>query len=826
MPVTPTYPGVYVQEIPSGVRSITGVSTSIAMFIGRTRKGPLDTAVRLFSYTDFERAFSSDTTVSRLADHVRLFFLNGGTDCYVMRIANGATFAQTVLLAEDGVTQVLRLTAKNPGAVGNTIRAVVSYGGTSPETTFNLDLFREEVDAGGRISILDNESYKNLSMDPNSPLYAPDVITSASALVTVDVPAALAATNPGLSISGQPVPYDSANLDTLRDMWANRLGNASTGGNRFMISVDGSPAIPVNLSGADIAGIAAPTAATIAQAIEDEINDALAAAGLAGTTVSVELAAASDVPGSVTGATLDVGIPGTADAASVLRITSAAASGGRVVITSSATDDLTVPLRLGAGHGGLEVSAYSAHRPAPSGISLRTSDPVVLRDLGDLQHDQITALQLSAFDASGAPTTAIVPVNLLTEGGAVAATPLWLNSQGGLRTVLQRIADAVNTYRNANPLTFFWSASVVGNRLTLTTSRGTANTVATVFASDPAGQNIAPSFNINTRYYSVGEGALVTTFQTPTPAVDTSGAAAASVTDGTAPTLADYTRAFTQADKQVDLFNLLVLPEDTDPGAVALNLVYGPASVFCQQRRAFLIMDAPTTWKTAQDASTKVADARVGLVKDHSAIYFPRIMISDGKKTKAIGAAGAVAGVYARIDGTRGVWKAPAGVEADIRGIVGLEQRFTDGEHGAMNPQGVNVLRAFPNGLVIYGARTNDGDDDLASEYKYVPIRRLALYIEESLYRGLKWVVFEPNDDPLYGQIRLNVGVFMHDLYRRGAFQGPKPSDAFFVKCDRETTTQSDRNLGIVNIVVGFAPLRPAEFVILYLQQMAGQLQV
>ncbi|HEY0603406.1 MAG TPA: phage tail sheath subtilisin-like domain-containing protein [Herpetosiphonaceae bacterium] len=796
------------------------------MFIGRTRKGPLDTAVRLFSYTDFERTFSSDTSVSRVADHVRLFFLNGGTDCYVMRIANGATFAQTTLLAEDGTTQVLRLTAKNPGAVGNTIRAVVSYGGANPETTFNLDLFREEVDAGGRVTILDNESYKNLSMDPNSPLYAPEVITSNSALVTVSVPAALAATNPGFSVSGRPVPFDNGNLDTLRGMWANRLGKASTGGNRFMISVNGLPAVPVNLSNADIAAITSPTAAKIATAIQKEINDAIAAAGQAGTTVTVALDNANDVPASVTGATLDAGIPGTANAASVLRITSAAASGGSVVITPSATDDLAVPLRLGAGQGGLEVSAYSAHRPAPSGISLRAFDPDVLRDLGDLAHNQITTLKLSAFDTSGAPTTANVPVNLLTGGGANNNTPLWLNSQGGLRTVLQRIVDAVNTYRNANPLTFFWTASLVGSRLTLTTSRGTANTVASVFSSDPAAQNIAPSFNNNTRYYSVGEGALVQTFQKPAPAVDTSGAVAASVTDGTAPTLANYTNAFTQADKQVDLFNLLVLPEDNDPGAVGLNLVYGPASVFCQQRRAFLIMDSPTTWKTAQDASTKVADARVGLVKDHSAIYFPRILISDGKKTKAIGAAGAVAGVYARIDGTRGVWKAPAGVEADIRGIVGLEQRFTDGEHGAMNPQGVNVLRSFPNGLVIYGARTNDGDDDFASEYKYVPIRRLALYIEESLYRGLKWVVFEPNDDPLYGQIRLNVGVFMHDLYRRGAFQGPKPSDAFFVKCDRETTTQSDRNLGIVNIVVGFAPLRPAEFVILYLQQMAGQLQV
>jgi phage tail sheath protein FI len=105
-----------------------------------------------------------------------------------------------------------------------------------------------------------------------------------------------------------------------------------------------------------------------------------------------------------------------------------------------------------------------------------------------------------------------------------------------------------------------------------------------------------------------------------------------------------------------------------------------------------------------------------------------------------------------------------------------------------------------------------------------VPVRRTALYIEESLYRGLKWVVFEPNDEPLWAQIRLNVGAFMHNLFRQGAFQGQTPQEAYFVKCDKDTTTQNDINLGIVNIVVGFAPLKPAEFVIIQIQQIAGQI--
>jgi phage tail sheath protein FI len=236
-------------------------------------------------------------------------------------------------------------------------------------------------------------------------------------------------------------------------------------------------------------------------------------------------------------------------------------------------------------------------------------------------------------------------------------------------------------------------------------------------------------------------------------------------------------------------------------------------------------MDPPGDWDTSQEASTGVDALRVGLVKSHAAIYFPRLHVVENGITVPVGPAGAMAGLYARIDANRGVWKAPAGTEADLRAVSGVSLRMSDAENGQINPVGVNAVRLFPDGVVSWGARTMDGADIFASEYKYVPVRRLALFIEESLYRGLKWVVFEPNDDALFAQIRLNVGAFMQDLFRKGAFFGVKPSEAFFVKCDRETTTQNDRNLGIVNIWVGFAPVRPAEFVILYLQQMAGQLE-
>ena len=152
---------------------------------------------------------------------------------------------------------------------------------------------------------------------------------------------------------------------------------------------------------------------------------------------------------------------------------------------------------------------------------------------------------------------------------------------------------------------------------------------------------------------------------------------------------------------------------------------------------------------------------------------------------------------------------------------------LTDWENGLLNSVAINCLRTFPlAGPVVWGSRTLRGADQLADEWKYLPVRRTALFLEESLFRGTKWVVFQPNDESLWALIRLNVGSFMNDMFRKGAFQGTKPEDGYFVRCDQTTTTQNDIDRGVVNIVVGFAPLKPAEFVIIQLQQVVGQLQV
>lgn len=277
------------------------------------------------------------------------------------------------------------------------------------------------------------------------------------------------------------------------------------------------------------------------------------------------------------------------------------------------------------------------------------------------------------------------------------------------------------------------------------------------------------------------------------------------------------------------VFNLMCIPAAANLSDQGTS-VYTKAQTYCAGKRAFLIVDIPKSTSTVTNArawlgSIGVADNSV----PNSAAYFPRLVIPDplnGNRPRDVGSSGTMAGVYARTDSTRGVWKAPAGTDATLRG-ASVAITIGDLDNGTLNPLGLNVLRNLPVfGNVSWGARTLVGADQRASEWKYIPVRRTALYIEESLYEGLKWVVFEPNDEPLWAQIRLNVGAFMQDLFRQGAFQGSTPRDAYFVKCDKTTTTQNDIDRGIVNILVGFAPLKPAEFVVIQIQQMAGQIQV
>jgi phage tail sheath protein FI len=278
-------------------------------------------------------------------------------------------------------------------------------------------------------------------------------------------------------------------------------------------------------------------------------------------------------------------------------------------------------------------------------------------------------------------------------------------------------------------------------------------------------------------------------------------------------------------------FNILCLPDavqltaapagnaSADDGHALATTLYTAAANFCDDQDAFLLVDPPGD----MDASTLTTWADT-LRRKNAATYFPTVDIADpldGHKARAVGPSGTLAGLYARIDASRGIWKAPAGTEAKLRGAE-PSSFVGDGQNGVLNSAGINVLRTFAGyGPISWGARTLVGHEE--GDNKYVPVRRMTLFLKKSLELGLKWAVFEPNGEKLWATIRLTVESFLNRLYRQGAFKGATTSEAYFVLCDSTTTTADDINLGMVNVVVGFAPLKPAEFVVVQLQQIAGQ---
>lgn len=513
MPITPTYPGVYIEEVPSGVRPITGVATSITAFIGRAWKAPLDEPVRISNFGDYERRFSGLWRGSSMSYAVSQFFQNGGTDAIIVRVANAASPA-TIDLGGGTVLEAAERGKPSPGTWGRNLVVTVDHDTKKPDPTnslFNLKILDDRdppEDDANRGGSGNEERFLNVSMDSNNPRFVTKILREQSQFV--------------------------------------------------------------------------------------------------------------------------------------------------------------------------QVSTLGGSRPAAAGVP--------------------------ADNTSG------------DDGGNIS------------------------------------DADVVGN-----------------------------------------EGAKTGIY----------------------------------ALKDADLFNLLCIPPLTlgASGTDVLMSTWTAAAKFCQENRAFLIVDAQQNW-TVDTAATDITSFSA-IVRENAGIYFPRVRLADPlqeNNLEEFAPCGIIAGLMSRTDSARGVWKAPAGIEANLRGVRELRVKITDSENGRLNPLGINCLRTFDGvGTVCWGARTLAGQDILASEWKYVPIRRLALFLEESLFRGTKWVVFEPNDEPLWAKIRQNLNAFMMRLFRQGAFEGSTPNQAFYVKCDAETTPPSDRNLGIVNIEVGFAPLKPAEFVIIRIRQIANQ---
>ncbi|MFF1696517.1 phage tail sheath family protein [Streptomyces sp. NPDC058257] len=278
-----------------------------------------------------------------------------------------------------------------------------------------------------------------------------------------------------------------------------------------------------------------------------------------------------------------------------------------------------------------------------------------------------------------------------------------------------------------------------------------------------------------------------------------------------------FSSGFPRLDNVTD-FSLLAVPGEATTSMLDLGMAY------CANRPlqdVFYIGETGSHDDTADEAAA--FRTKLTVANSYGALYFPWVKALDptgrSREPVLLPPSGFVAGLYARIDASRGVWKAPAGTEASLNGVAGLAAELGDVQHGTLNPLGVDVIRRFAGaGVVVFGARTITSDP----AWRYVPVRRTAIMLRVSIYNGIQWAVFEPNDEPLWSQLRLTIGSFMMTLFRQGAFQGATPAEGFFVKCDGETTTQTDIDNGVVNVLVGFAPLKPAEFVVVKISQKAG----
>ncbi|UCD64465.1 MAG: phage tail sheath subtilisin-like domain-containing protein [Candidatus Zixiibacteriota bacterium] len=813
-----SYPGVYVQEVSSGVKTIVGVSTSIAAFLGRTTRGKMNHAVRCFSYADFLRELGGAHQSSELGLSVRQFFDNGGMQCYVVRLAHGATFASTTIEDFNGQS-VLDIRAKMEGSWGNGLRLEIDYNTARPGETFNLRVYLDE---GGKQEQLENHT--NLSMDAASNRYAPTYVTQSSTYLQVTLNSGLGDTADNTSTYNtqsfggfcegrRPLGTDVTEIiNTLNGLI--NPGGSNIRAHSFDLSVDGSAYKTVSLENMSMQAGDYADVGAIATEIQSRINDALNSL-VPAPTVQVSFRQLSPGPGEPL------------EDQYLMRITAATAASRSVYVRRSANNDISAGLMLGTDSGGVEFSRFSNFRPVPTGSIFR----IVADDgTGALDRlDGIAFLKQNPNDLTEINLDGVsVPLTLDVAGAPANAS--WVldgltgspnGNNDGVREKLKAIATAIS-----NSATCKYSGEVHGGYcLVLKCKEEPLNQSPTVTFN--AGAGLAAFSNplyTNVRQYKLGTGSTSAAINT-----DVDG------DDGTVPEYADYAgveseqTGFYALDK-VDLFNLMILPADAEMSDADRQQLWGPACTYCKSRRAFLLIDPPDNW-TDKELPAVVQNTdwintlRAGVTNDFSAVFYPKVAVNDNGLIRYIGPSGTIAGLMARIDSSRGVWKAAAGTEAGLRNISGLEVKLTDMQNGVLNKLGVNCLRKFPIDHVCWGARTLDGADDFGSEWKYIPIRRLALFIEESLYRGTKWVVFEPNDEPLWAKIRLNVGVFMNRLFRQGAFQGTSPSQAYFVKCDKSTTTPADQNLGIVNILVGFAPLKPAEFVVITIQQIAGDLK-
>jgi len=771
MPTSPTYPGVYIEEIPSGVRTITGVATSVTAFVGRAKRGETNKTTTINSFADFEREFGGLWEQSYLGFAVRDFFQNGGSQAVIVRLFHP--------IYAPGQSRDLALAAAQ--AVANAVVQAALSASSTPKS----------LAAAARTKAT---TYGSATGEEKAAADA--VAKSAEAAATPDTDAAKE-----VAESARAEANKAGSADPLKTLIAGLLATVAEkeAAQANATSVTTSAAVK-----------------TAGQAIKDAV-EAVAKAGEKEVTDN----AATAIPASVKAA-IDATAANYSNAPEFAAVTLVVQKADEAATQGGATkESVRDAARAIANSIKVVVDADTVATAAASKakeLNNRVTDAVgtgvvsAAAPLGKARIDRDTLKLEAASEGSWGNQLRIRVDHDTKDSSGTTLFNLTVRDVG---------TGATETHRNLSVTQndVRYVGAVLKNESDLIRLRSGITTRPTKHDNPPA--------DVSDPFDDKAVTATVTAHSTVTERSS----------DGQDLSKDDFIGTGKEGNKQglyalenADIFNLLCIPPYASSNGEAVDVdgqLWSAAATYCEKRRAMLVVDSPTAWTDKKKAKDGLDG--LGTKSGNAAVFFPRLVqpnpLRNDQKERFV-PCGAVAGVFARTDVTRGVWKAPAGLEATLNGVPELSVTLTDAENGELNPLGLNCLRTMPPaGRVVWGARTLQGDDRFASEWKYIPVRRTALFIEETLYRNLRWVVFEPNDEPLWAQIRLNVGAFMQDLFRQGAFQGQSPREAYFVKCNSETTTQSDINRGVVNIWVGFAPLKPAEFVVIKLQQMAGQIQ-
>ena len=765
MAVAVSYPGVYIQEVPSGSRAIAGVPTSVAAFVGFTARGPVNEPAQLFSFADFERRFGGLNLASELGYAISHFFLNGGATAWVVRVASGAASA-SVAMETPGGTLTLTATATSEGLWGNALVIGVDHATANPASLFNLTV-TEMVERNGRLTPARSETHRNLSMNAFAATYAVDAVNAASDLIAL--------TNEGATVTGR----GKSRSTTLTDAVAASLNDDRR---RLAISLDGGPFYEFDLfdAGGSLANLAA-----IATAIQTQVrllepgNSAFDdfEADIDASQIRARSGTADDQVSAVAFAPrLDAQRRGGADP----RTRQRRARDRRRRLGAPGPDrhHRRADRRL-RGNRLQRSRADGDHRQRRGRHRDRHAKPHApghrRRDPGRRAGLTRRGADPDRGCAQGEPARRVRP-----------RTGRRRRRRAGGDAGRDRLLEPLRRHRHRRRRAARLRGAGRGGERRRLSAGGRAVSLAQV-AGTPGNDGGPPS------------------------ALEVLGVRAAK------------TGIFALED--VDLFNILNLPGISDIGVLSNAIAYA------EERRSMILIDMPATVDDFDERAR--LDRRPGARRRAAPPQRSDLLPARAARRPAAGQPAAQ---------LRQRWRRRRALRPHRRAARGLEGAGRD--RGAADRRAGARLRAVRPGErraesaraqrlaqlpglrpVAWGARTMRGADALTDEWKYVPVRRIALFIEESLYRGTQFVVFEPNDEPLWAQIRLSIGSFMNNLFRQGAFQGKTPQEAYLVRCDSTTTTQADIDLGIVNIIVGFAPLKPAEFVIIHIQQLAGQSQ-